>query len=286
MATAGKGLVSGFGPSQDLTFSPVATSARPGADWSENAAPVTPGLASVPDALAGGPGSELLALTRSGEVLRSGAGGTAWTRLTTLRTLRASPAGRACGLTSLTAVGFTAAGEPEAGGSCSRPGAAAIFEQERGGGWQAAGPRPPVGSETVLGLATGAGRTSALIEARTPPSIRVLAAWSASASSSWTTSASVGIGIRPPRSLDIWANGSVGLVQADGQGITIAGPGARWQILPALPAKTATLALGPADQLQALAAAGQWLRAWQLGAGGSWSQVQQVKIQIPYGSSS
>jgi hypothetical protein len=286
MAAAGKGLVSGFGPSQDLTFSPVATLTGPSAAWSENAAPVSPGLASVPDALASGPGGELLALTRTGEVLRSGAGGTAWTRFTTLRTLRATPAGRACSLAALTAVGFTSAGEPEIGGSCARAGAPAIFEQSPGGGWRAVGPRPPVGSETVLGLATQAGRTSALLEARTPPSIRVLAAWSASASSSWTASASVGIGIRQPRSLDMWANGSVGLVQADGHGITIAGPGARWQILPALPAKTATLALGAAGQLQALAADGQWLRVWQLGAGGSWSQVQQVKIQIPYGSSS
>jgi hypothetical protein len=286
MATAGSGLVTGFGPSQYLTFSPVATVTAPGASWSENAAPVDPGLASVPDALASGPGGELLALTRNGEVLRASAGGSAWTRVTTLHTLSASPAGRACGLAALTAVGFTAAGAPEVGGSCSRPGAPAIFVQQPGRGWQAVGPAtaPAGGHVTVLGLAAQAGRTTALLEVTTPY-IRVLAAWWVPGASGWTASASVGIGLRQPRSLQMWGNGSVALVTADGRGMTIAGPGQSWQILPALPPRTATLALGPAGQLQALTAGGEWLRVWQLGAHGGWSQVQQVKVPIPYGSS-
>jgi hypothetical protein len=286
MAAAGNGLVSGFGPSQDLTFSPVATLTAPGADWSENAAPVSPGLASVPDALASGPDGDLLALTGTGEVMRASASAGVWTRQATLRTLRATPAGRACGLTSLTAVGFTAAGQSEVGGSCSRPGAAAIFEQEPGGGWQAVGPAPAGALVAVLGLATQAGRTTALLETGTLRAIRVLAAWSVSGSSSWTASSSAGVGARQIRSLQMWGNGSVALVAGDGSGLTIADPGGSWRMLPALPAKTATLALGPAGQLQALSAAGQWLRVWQLGADDNWSQVQQVKIQIPYGSSS
>jgi hypothetical protein len=275
MAAAGAGLVAGFGPSQDLTFSPLATVTAPGASWSQNVAPVSPGLASVPDAHASGPG-ELLALTRSGEVLRAGAGGETWSRLATLRAIASSPAGRACGLTTLTAVGFTASGTPDVGGSCSRPGAAAIFE-----------PEPAGGHVTVLGLAAQAGRTTALLEVSTPPDIRVVATWSAPGASDWTASASVGVGPRQPRSLQMWGNGSVALVQADGRGMTIAGPGGSWRILPALPASTATLALGPAGQLQALTAAGEWFRVWQLtGSGDGWSQVQQIKVQIPYGSSS
>jgi hypothetical protein len=286
MAPAGIGLVAGFGPSQDLTFSPLATVTAPGAAWSQNAAPVSPGLASVPDALASGPGGDLLALTRSGEVLRASAGGATWTRDATLRTISASPAGRACELTALTAVGFTAAGTPEVGGSCSRAGAPAIFEQKPDGGWKAAGPVPVVGLETVLGLATQAGRTTALLEERMLSYIRVLVARSANGGSTWTVSSGVAVGSRQPRSLQIWGNGGAALVLANGSGLTITGPGASWQIPPALPARTATLALGPAGQLQALAPAGQWLRVWQLGAGGSWSQVQQIKVQIPYGSSS
>ena len=47
-------LLTGFLPSQDLTFSPLATSTNSGASWSA-AGPVDPGLADVPDALAAGP---------------------------------------------------------------------------------------------------------------------------------------------------------------------------------------------------------------------------------------
>jgi hypothetical protein len=309
MAAAGTGLVAGFGPSQDLTFSPLAAVTAPGAAWSQNAAPVSPGLASVPDALASGPGGQLLALTRSGEVLQASAAsvsgtGAAWTRVTTLRTLSASPAARACRLTALTAVGFTAAGAPEVGGACARPGAAAIFAQLPAGGWQAAGPAPAGQRLTVLGLATQTGRTTALLEVTALPDIRVLGAWSAAGASiaggsgpsgsgsspgasSWKVSPSVGIGPRQPRSVQMLGNGSAGLVLADGRGLTIAGPGGIWRTLPALPARTATLALGPAGQLQALTAAGEWFRVWQVAADGDgWSQVQQIKVQIPYGSSS
>lgn len=290
MAAAGSGLVTGFGPSQDLTFSPVSTTTAPGAAWSQNAAPVDPGLASVPDALAGGPGGQVLALTRSGDVLRAstGSGSGTWTPVTTLRALRASLAGRACGLTALTAVGFTVTGTPEVGGSCDRPGAAAIFAQQPDGGWQSVGPAVAGAHVAVLGLSAQAGWTTALLEASTPSLNRVLAAWSKSdAGSRWAVSASVGIGRRQPRSLQMLASGSVGLVLPGGRGLTISGPGGSWRILPALPSGTATLALGPSGHVQALTAAGQWLRVWQLTAGGTgWSQVQQVKVQIPYGSSS
>jgi hypothetical protein len=296
MAAAGTGLVAGFGPSQDLAFSPVATISAPTGDWSQNTAPVSPGLASVPDALASGPDGELLALTRSGEVLRLSAAGASsgtatWSPVTTLRALGATAAGRACGLTALTAVGFTAAGTPEVGGSCSRPGAAAILELQPGGGWQAVGPAPAGSHVTVLGLAAGASRATALLQIRALSLVRVIAAWSAAGTTSWTISPSVttGAGLPRsgvPRSLQLGSNGSVALVLAGGRGVTIAGPGGSWQILAALPGRTATLASGPAGQLQALTAAGEWLRVWQRTAGGGWSQVQQVKVAIPYGSSS
>jgi hypothetical protein len=289
MAAVGTGLIAGFGPSQDLTFSPLAAVTAPGADWSQNGAPVIPGLASVPDALASGPGGQLLALTGSGEVLRASAAsvsGTwaAWTRVATLRTLSASPAGRACGLTALTAAGFTAAGAPEVAGDCSRPGADGIFAQQADG-WQAAGPAIPGDRITVLGLTTQAGRTTALLYAQTASRAQVLAAWSASGTGSWTVSAAIGAGAGVPRSLQMWTGGSAALVLADGRGLTIAGPGGSWRALPALPAGTATLALGPAGQLQALTVGGERLAVWQLTAG-AWHQVQRISVQIPYGSSS
>ena len=53
--TGGASLLTGFVPSQDLTFSPLAATSDNGASWSP-AGPVNPGLADAPDALAAGTG--------------------------------------------------------------------------------------------------------------------------------------------------------------------------------------------------------------------------------------
>jgi hypothetical protein len=75
-------------------------------------------------------------------------------------------------------------------------------------------------------------------------------------------------------------------VLAGGRGDEITGPGGRWRALPPLPARTATLALGPAGQLEALAADAATLTVSQLTAAGTgWSRLQQVNVTIPYGSS-
>ena len=73
-------LVTGFRPSQDLSFSPLATTTDGGAAWSSGS-PVSPGLADVPDALAAGPGGELIALSQGGGAQlgsRSGQRGPDW----------------------------------------------------------------------------------------------------------------------------------------------------------------------------------------------------------------
>ena len=97
VASPGAGsVVAGFRPSQDLSFSPLATTHDNGTAW-------TPGLldaalADVPDALAAAPGgAHLLALLASGGAELSGPGGTGWARLATRQTLAASAAGRQCG---------------------------------------------------------------------------------------------------------------------------------------------------------------------------------------------
>ena len=95
VAGSGGSLVTGFRPSQDLTFSPLATSGDGGISWSP-AGPVTPGLADAPDALAAGPGGRLIALTSDGTAELGMAGGTAWTRLSSSAALAATPAGKAC----------------------------------------------------------------------------------------------------------------------------------------------------------------------------------------------
>ncbi len=285
IAGSGAGLVAGFQPSQDLTFSPLAAIAGPAGSWSQGNALVSPGLASVPDALAAGPSSQVLALTRTGEVLLGSDAGATWTRLTTLRSAASSAAGRACGLTALTAVAFSTSGIPLLAGTCTRQGRVGIFSTGEDAIERASVPALPAGPVTVLGLATQAGRTTALIQAGPAKAATVTAAWSETGTGSWSVSTPVPAH-GGPRSEAIWASGSAALVLTGGRGEAIAGPGASWRSLPALPAGTATLALGPAGQLEALAADGGTLTVWQLGERGvGWTRLQQVKVTIPYGSS-
>jgi hypothetical protein len=288
ISSTGPGLVAGFQPSQDLKFSPLATAASSAATWSQAAAPVTQGLASAPNALAVGPAGRVLALARAGQVLLGADDGSSWTRLTTLRSIASSAAGRACGLSALTAVAFTPAGTPVVGGACTRQGSTGIFQLEQGSPVAVALPLPG-GPVKVLGLTRGAaGRTMALLELGTGRAATIVAAWLATTTSaSETVSAAVATGGGAPRSLSMWSNGGAGLVLADGRAETIAGPGGSWHALPTLPAKAATLALGPAGQTEVLTASGTSFDVWELAtSGASWSQTQHINVTIPYGSSS
>jgi hypothetical protein len=286
IAGSGPGLVAGFQPSQDLTFSPLATTPTSAATWSQNIAPVTPGLASVPDALVAGPSGHLLALTRTGEVLLSTNGGTSWSRLTTVRSIATTKAGRTCGLASLTAVAFTPAGTPLIGGACTRPGSAGVFLAQRRTVEAAPISVSATHPVTVLSLARQAdGRAMAVLAVGKGRGATVVAAWLGPGSSGATVSASVPAGSGTPRSIAIWADGNAGLVFPGGRAVTIAGPGAGWHELPTVPPETATLALGPDGQPEALTARGGAFTVWQLAGNGPWRQVQQLKVTIPYGSS-
>jgi hypothetical protein len=66
---------------------------------------------------------------------------------------------------------------------------------------------------------------------------------------------------------------------------TLAGPGASWKELPALPQYAATLALGPAGQVDAIEAHLGTFEDYRLGASG-WSLAQKLHVTIPYGTSS
>ena len=276
----GTSLLVGFRPSQDLTFSPLATSSDTGKNW-------TPGLldadlADVPDAIAVGPSGRTLALLHDGsiEVAATAAAATAgqWSRLTTLGALAASAPGRSCGLVAVNAVSFGQNQDPVAGGSCVRRGVAGVFA-DNGGTWQAAGPAMPAGfggdQVQVLGLASTAGGQAALLEAGGS----LLAAWSDGAS--WTVSAPVtASGIRAS---GFGPGGSAWVLLGGGRAQTIAAPGGSWHPLPAVPSGTATLAPGTGGY-DALAVAGSRLTVWQLGSAG-WASVQAINVPIEYGSS-
>lgn len=294
-------VVTGFRPSHDLTFSPLAVSADAGGAWSPQP-PLSPGLANVPDSLAANSAGRLLALTDAGDVEAGTGLGATWTRLTTLRALAASAAGRACGLTALTAVGWSPTGEPLVAGDCSRPGAAGIFA-ESAGSWAAAGPAlagstARTGAD-VIGLATADGRTTAILAVGSGAASAVVAAWSPDGGAHWTLSPAMRLpalaaGAQP--SVSFFADGSAGLVlgapaghSTPGQAYTIGWQAARWDTLPQLPARSgpgqlATLAATAAGVPQALVVNGGTLAVWQLGSG-TWTLAQTVRVTIPYGSS-
>jgi hypothetical protein len=293
IAGTGRGtLVTGFRPSQDLTFSPLAATGDDGATWSPSS-PVNPGLADAPDALAAGPGGRLLALTTGGgaelgTVKGDGeAGGAAWTHLSSVKALAATPAGRACRPTGLTAAAFGSSGAPMLAASCGRPGVAGIFTDSHGG-WRAGGPAVPAGlgrqDIEVLALAGEPPGVVALLRAGTGRDASVTAAWSDGGR--WTLSAPLRAGAGPVLSTAIGPGGAVGVILSPGRGATLAGPGASWRALPALPRWTATLALGPGGRADAIAAHLGTFWDWRTGSGtGGWSLAQTIRVTIPYGSS-
>jgi hypothetical protein len=314
------GLVAGFVPSQDLTFSPLASSKDGGRHWSSSLLP--DGLAASASSLAAGPGGRLLALAGAGVQL-SGAGGTGWSRLVSTAALVASPAGRSCGLTGLTAVAFGPDGAPLLAGSCSRPGVTGIFLQAEGQ-WRLAGLKPPAAFTgrpvTVVQLApTAPGRLTALLAAGPAPAgagtgdtastgstgsasrsqARDLAvAWFGDGQP-WTTSAPLPLDGRTLVSTAAGSDGTAGVILSGGRAAIVrlppdtassvsatSPPGPAWTVLPALPGGAADLVLGPGRQVGVLSAARTSVTAWQLSTqAATWSPGQKLAIPVPFGSS-
>jgi hypothetical protein len=288
---AGTALVAGVRPSLDLAYSPVSLSSDGGRDWT--AAPPAAGLAAVADALAATPGGKaLLALSTTGKVSTTTAAAARWTPVLSLRSLAATAAGRACGMTGLTAVAYSPAGAPLVAGSCRRPGVAGVFT---GTGpvssWRAAGPAVPPAAAgyrvQVLSMTTSSARTTALLQAGSGPDAQLFAA-SLTASGGWTTSRALSIGTGGVRTTAFGAAGQVAAVLASGRAAILASISGRWQLTPPVPAGHAvTIAFPAAGPVEALAATGGTLAVSQLGASGQkWVPAQTVKVPIQYGSSS
>jgi hypothetical protein len=307
-AVTGSGsALAGFRPTQDLTFSPLAQTADAGTDWSQNNV-FDAGLADFPSALAAGPAGRLLAVTDSGDIDTSSGTGASWRRLATQRALGSTTAGRACGLTDLTAAAWTPAGEPMLGAECGKHGTAGIFIRAAGA-WRAAAPPLPAALATdpvsVIGLNTAGTRTTAVLAVGTGAATGVIAAWSADGGSNWTLSPELRTGAASgpaAPSVSFGADGSAALVLpgthagSPGRGATIGWQSAAWQELPPLPAYTATIAATQSGAPEALTARLGTLTAWQLtsrsltwqpsaASAGHWTLVQTVHVQIPYGSS-
>jgi hypothetical protein len=234
--------------------------------------------------VAAGPDGALIALTDGGARAELGQRlGAGWSRLSSASALAATPAGRACGVTALTAAAFSG-GTTVLAGACSRPGVAGIFARSDGT-WRAAGPALPASlaraTVDVLALTASGSGLEALLQAGAGAHASLVAAWSSGAS--WTVSAPLPTGGRQPRSTAAGPGAAVAVVLGDGRGETLSGPGASWRALPELPKHAATLVLGQAVQVIAVSGGTFW--AWQLGSAG-WRLAQTVHVDIPYGSSS
>jgi hypothetical protein len=290
LASPGAGsLVAAFRPSQDLASSPLAISRDNGTTWTP--AILDAGLADVPGALAAAPDGRLLALLTNGQAQLSSSGGTVWTRLTTRHALASSPAGRRCGLGSLTAAAFSPSGAPELAGTCTHHGTAGIFTYT-GKAWHLAGPALPAAythqAITVLRLTTttAAGTTVALLAAGASPTASVLAAWS-TGGVHWALSPPLPLHGAKLTSASFAPGGPAAVVLSGDRGQAITGPAHGWRSLPALPPGTATLAPGATGGWDALAVHRTRLVIWRAGPGArQWASTQTIQVPIQFGSSS
>jgi hypothetical protein len=285
---AGQGLITGERPSLSLTFSAITTTRDGGRDW--GTLPPTSGLANVPDALAAAPDGHLITLGQDQKVSTAGPSDASWTTLTSEHAIAATPAGRSCALAGLTAAAYTPAGSPLLAGTCGHAGTAGIFAYASGS-WRPAGPALPAplaGQRVrVLRLSRSGSSDVALLEVGSGPSASLLAAWTSDGGQRWSLSPAFKLGGSQAVSVSFGEGGATAIVLNGNRGETLAGPGASWRPLPALPpGRTVTLALPAAGTTDALAANGSTLTAWQLTGGSArWAKTQVIKVSIEYGSS-
>jgi hypothetical protein len=298
----GHALAAAIRPSQDLSFSPLASSTDNGATWAQSGL-LDARLAGYPDALAAAPGGGLIALTQAGDVERSAHPGAAWARLASAHTVAAA-AGAGCRPGRLTSVAYSPSGLPLVAGGCTTGGQADIVRLA-GGRWSQTGPVLPAAlarrDVEVLQMARAGRSVAALLAVGRGPATRLLGAWSNQDGTSWHLSQPYQAGAARPLSAAFGSSagtgssggGSLGVLLPGGRAVSVSGPGAAWRSLPALPAVAspqpaggATLAAA-AGGFEALTARGGQLSVWALSSGGSgWERSQVINVPIPYGSSS
>lgn len=289
----GTRLVVGVLPANLLTFSPVLVFPGTGRAWTP-AAPVA-ALAPHPGALAVGMAGSAVVLSSggSGEVLKGSVGGSPWRRLTSAAALAASPAGRACGLASLTGVALLGR-SAVIGADCRRVGVAGVFVAA-GRGWRLAAPGAPslAGSRVgVLELRPSGGGLCALLAVARGRQRGVAAAWRpGEPSGRWRVTsvrwlpageAVASVGPDGPEGLFVLTSGAGAPASVQ----VWRGPTAPWVTLPPPPNGTSTVAFGRDGTVDALTVSDTTFASWTLGrAGHDWVRTQLAEIPIPFGSS-
>jgi len=290
-------LTSGFVPTAELTFSPLASTADAGATWSTGS--VLPfGLEDVPDALSGPSPSSLWALVtggRSTAPLPAGgavvSGGTVsgrWRAIVTRTSLARSAAGRRCGLQALTAVALTGPSAGVLGAACTATGIVGLFSVGQGR-WRLVGPRLRAGAVTVLRLVVVGTAADVLLAVRLRGSTRLVAAWGHTTGGPWRLSPELAAPASGAlcSSSTTAAGGFVVLVRTStGCRTLVANPAtASWRQLPDPPALTAVVVAGPGT-LDALTVRSTVFSDFRLTSGGTWRLAQTINVPIQFGSSS
>ena len=286
-AGGGAYLVVGFRPSQNLVFSPLATSTDTGRNWTPGL--LDAGLADTPGAIAVGPSGRTLALLQDGTIETAPTAGSAaagqWAPLTTLKALAASAPGRSCGLEGVTAVSFGPDQNPMAAGSCARPGAAGVFT-DAGGTWRSAGltlpgpgRRPGAGARPDRPRGRERGAAGGVHARREQPARGVVGRDALGGIGPGDGGRRAGARVRARRERLAAAARRAGRDHRRGGGERLAGAATRagrgtGRCSRRVPA-------GPDD---ALAVAGSRLTVWRL-AQGAWAKVQQITVPVQYGSS-
>ncbi len=289
-------VLSGFGPTQDLLFSPLAQSSDQGTTWTTGVLPG--GLVLAPDTLASsGDGSIALLRKGGGTVVQGSPDLTGWSDVVTEQALAHQSSGSGCGVIGLTAVGTY--GAPGSGGvgtllvgaACQRPAPPGIFERS-GRDWMSVAPTlpgaPPGPTEVIrlVGLPTGA---AALVGVGSGTHVTVFALWSTDGLQTWTISQGLpldGVGLT---STGGTASGGFVVGAAGRNGQTLAatvGPSSPvWQRLLPPPVGTSAVVATPQGGFDALIVDQSTLDVSSLGGTG-WKHTQALAVPIQYGSSS
>ena len=303
-ADAGSGLTVAVRPSQDLAFTPVATTTDAGASWSTDG-PISTGVAASPGALAVS-GSQLAAVLDNGTVEASSNGGGSWATLAGPGTIAAAAAGQKCAAAHVTSVSFgPVPTQVLAAAECGATGTADVFAYSAGDGWQRLS-LPATGQLVRLGAGSALVRTPAgltelwadnalhwyayapLSSSATPAPASApgssAADWTASAPLPVTNAVTASGGLAGATAT---SSGGTWVLLPGGQAATIGGPGQQWLLLPPTPAHTTVLASGPGTALDALAVSGSTLTVWQLDHESTvWAKAQTIRVPIQLGSSS
>lgn len=270
-------------PSLLLRFTALARSSNGGRSWSSGIYGAR--IATLPDAIGGGPNGSSVAVTsgRAGAVVTS-RGLSGWAELATRSSIAASAGG--CPLRSLTAV-TVGAGSVVVAGRCET--AVAPIAQRVASRWKLVGPTLGVAANVdvlrLVGTETGA--VCIAIEG-SGSSRTVLALSSSDGFATWHV-ARRGLGAAQVTASAVAADGDVAVLVSPRRGAdeayAITRPMGEWTRLPAPPHDVALLTVNGSGTVEALAVDGSVLTVYAARTH-RWAPVQQLFVPIQYGSSS